>query len=81
MLRLDVKLRNVEIVHSGPQLVPIYARLRADCEAASHALGQHEHDADRWIAATAIRLGIPLVSNDRIFRGAPDLRFETLDGS
>jgi hypothetical protein len=46
------------------------ARLRADCVAAGHGLGQKEHTADRWIAATAIRLRIPLVSNDEIFRGA-----------
>ena len=36
------------------------------------------HIADRWIAATAIRLGIPLVSNNGIFRGAPGLTLETL---
>lgn len=56
----------------------MYAQLRADCEAAGHALGQKEHTADRWIAATAIRLGIPLVSNDRIFRGAPILKLESV---
>ncbi len=55
-------------MHSGPELVQIYARLRADCEALGHALGQREHNADRWIAATALRLAVPLVSNDGIFR-------------
>ena len=35
-------------------------------------------NADRWIAATAIRLGIPLVSNDGIFRGAPGIELATL---
>jgi predicted nucleic acid-binding protein len=58
--------------------VAIYAQLRADCEATGHAIGQREHTADRWIAATALRLGIPLVSNDRIFRGAPGLVLESL---
>jgi predicted nucleic acid-binding protein len=47
-------------------------------EAVGHALGQREHTADRWIAATAIRLGIPLVSNDRIFHGAPGVNLESL---
>jgi predicted nucleic acid-binding protein len=42
-----------------------------------HALSQREHDADRWIAATAIRLGIPLVSNDGVFAHAPGLVVET----
>jgi predicted nucleic acid-binding protein len=78
MLKLEAKVRRVEIVHSGPELVAIYAQLRADCEAAGHALGQKAHTADRWIAATAIRLGIPLVSNDGIFRDAPGLDLETL---
>lgn len=78
MLRLEAKLQRVEVIHSGPELVAIYAQLRADCEGTGHALGQKAHTADRWIAATAIRLGIPLVSNDGIFRGAPGLRLETL---
>ena len=76
-LRLEAKVQRVEVVHSGPELVAEYAQLRADCEAAGHALAQKAHTADRWIAATAIRLGIPLVSNDGIFRGAPGLQLET----
>ena len=78
MLSMEAKIDRVEVVHSGPELVAVYAQLRADCEAAGHALAQKAHTADRWIAATAIRLGIPLVSNDRIFRGAPGLQLETL---
>jgi len=66
-----------ESLYSGDPF-PLYARLRADCEAQGHALGQREHNADRWIAATAIRLGVPLVSNDGIFRDAPGLELETL---
>jgi predicted nucleic acid-binding protein len=76
MRKLEAKIQRVEVVHSGPELVAIYARLRADCEAAGHALAQKQHTADRWIAAVAIRLGIPLVSNDGIFRGAPGLILE-----
>jgi predicted nucleic acid-binding protein len=81
MLRLDAKIARAEVVHTGPELVLIYARLRADCEAQGHALGQREHNADRWIAATAIRLGVPLVSNDAIFRSVPGLEFETITPS
>ncbi len=78
MLKLDATVQRVEVFHSGPELVAVYAQLRADCEAAPHALGQKAHSADRWIAATAIRLGTPLFSNDGIFRGAPSLKLETL---
>jgi predicted nucleic acid-binding protein len=78
LLRMEATIERVEVVHSGPELVAVYAQLRADCVAAGHGLAQKEHTADRWIAATAIRLGIPLVSNDGIFRGAPGLQLETL---
>ena len=45
---------------------------------AGHGLGQRDHDADRWIAATALRLGVPLVSNDRIFERVPGLVLESV---
>jgi tRNA(fMet)-specific endonuclease VapC len=77
MRRLDAKIHRAEVVHTGPELVALCAQLRADCAAIGHALAQREHNADRWIAATAIRLGVPLVSNDAIFRDVPDLLLET----
>ena len=55
----------------------MYARLRADCERVGHALGQREDDADRWIAATALRPDVPLVSNDQIFKDVPGLVLES----
>jgi len=78
MLRLDAKVRQAVIVHSGDELIAIAAQLRADCEAAGHALCQKQHSADLWIAATAIRLGVPLVSDDGIFRGVPGLVVESV---
>lgn len=78
MLKLESKLANVEIVHTGPELVITHAQLRADCRNAGHPLAQRAHNADRWIAATALRLGLPLVSNDAIFRDVPRLALETL---
>ncbi len=78
MLRMEAKIERVEVVHSGPELLAVYAQLRADCVAAGHAVGQKEHTADRRIAAAAIRLGIPLVSDDGIFRDAPGVDLETL---
>jgi hypothetical protein len=50
--------------HSGPERI-------------GHALHQREHDADRWIAAAALRLAISLVSNHGIFNDVPGLLFET----
>lgn len=77
MRRLEASIAEAEIVWAGPELVDVYARLRADCEAIGHPLGQRHHDADRWVAAAAVRLGIPLVAHDGIFREAPGLVLET----
>lgn len=77
MRQLEARIAAAETVHSRPDLVGIYARLRVECERAGHALSQRVHDADRWVAATAIRLGIPLVSNDGVFRDAPGLVLQT----
>jgi predicted nucleic acid-binding protein len=50
MLRLEARISEAETVHSGPELVRVYAQLRVDCERIGHALSQREHDADRWVA-------------------------------
>ena len=76
--RLNAAIDAVEVVHTGEELINTYAEFRVACTRAGHALHQRQHDADRWIAATALRLGIPLVSNDHVFRNAPDLALETL---
>ena len=81
MRKLEARINEAETVHSGPELVLIYAQLRVDCERIGHALAQRDHDADRWVAATALRLAIPLVSNDGIFRNVPGLTLETAPGS
>jgi len=78
MLKLEARINEAEIVHTGPELVLVYAQLRVACERIGHALSQRDHDADRWVAATALRLGIPLVSNDGIFNNVPGLALETL---
>jgi len=78
--RMEQHLTLAEIVWPGPALLQTCVELRVACRRAGHALGQSEHDADRWIAATAVHLGIPLVSHDRIFEGTPGLAFETQHG-
>ena len=80
MRKLDAKIATAEVVHSGDELIAVYAQLRANCVRLGHALGQRDHDADHWIAATALRLGVPLVSNDRIFEGTPGLQLESAHG-
>jgi predicted nucleic acid-binding protein len=79
LLKLETKLAKAQLVHSGQDLVNVCAELRARCTAVGHALAQKDHNADLWIAATAIRLGISLVSNDGIFKAVPGLNLETAD--
>lgn len=74
---MEAAFARIEIVYPGPDLIRTYAELRVACQRAGHALSQREHDADRWIAATAIRLGIPLVSNDGVFDNTPGLDVDT----
>mgnify|MGYP000995345663 FL=1 len=76
MLQLEARIAAAETVHSGPELIDTYAQLRATCQRISHALGQKHHDADRWVAATAVRLGVPLVANDGIYDHVPGLQVE-----
>lgn len=75
--RLDTELRRAEVVWPGPGLAHSYVKLRAWCVHNGHGLGQKDHEADRWIAATAIRLGVPLVSHDGIFADVEDLALLT----
>jgi predicted nucleic acid-binding protein len=77
MKQVAEHLRTAEVVWPGPELLRAYVDLRIVCERAGHALAQRDHDPDRWIAATAIHLGVPLVSHDGIFNGVPGLAFET----
>jgi hypothetical protein len=59
MSRLQATIAQAQTVHSGPDLVVLHAQLRVECELIGHALGAREHNADRWIAATALRLNVP----------------------
>jgi predicted nucleic acid-binding protein len=69
--RLERRIAELTVVQSDDEMVTTCAQLRLRRRQVGHALGNKIHDGDRWIAAAAIRLGLPLVSNDQIFAGAP----------
>lgn len=73
---MESTLAAAEVVQSGPELIAPYVQLRTDCYRVGHPLAQKVHDADRWVAATALRLDLPLVANDRIFGDVPRLHVE-----
>lgn len=75
--RLEYEIARAEIVWPGPNLVEAYASLRTWCVRTGHGLGQKEHEADRWVAATAIWLQVPLVAHDGIFAAVKDLELLT----
>ena len=58
-----------EVVWSGPELVRICARLRSQRK----SMGREMTNSDAWIAATAILIGCPLVSDDKDFADIPNL--------
>jgi predicted nucleic acid-binding protein len=75
--RLERRLAELTVLQPDDQMVLVCAQLRANCARAGHALGDKLHDGDRWIASAAIRLGLPLVSHDALFKGAPGLQLIT----
>ncbi|HEX4728641.1 MAG TPA: PIN domain-containing protein [Jatrophihabitans sp.] len=75
--RLDEELARIETVWPGPNLTDVYVALRASCVRAGHGRGHKEHEADRWVAATALWLGVPLVSHDAIFKAVDRLELLT----
>ncbi len=70
---LERDLTRLVVVQPDDQLMRTCAQVRAECERAGHPLGQKIHEADRWIAATAIRMDIELVSDDAVFAGVEGL--------
>jgi len=70
---LERVLARLVVVQPDDDLMLTCAELRATCSAVGHALGQKVHDADRWIAATAIALGVVLISGDNMFENLPGL--------
>jgi len=71
--RLERRVGQLTVVQPDDATISACAELRHRCQQAGHALADKVHDGDRWIAATAIRLGLPLVSHDGMFVGAPGL--------
>jgi predicted nucleic acid-binding protein len=61
------------IVMPDNDLVNVCASLRDGCRRRGHPLSDKIHDSDRWIASTAIRYRVPLISNDGIFQNIPGI--------
>ena len=75
--RLDRLVAELTVVQPDDEMISACADLRDACRRIGHPLEGKVHDGDRWIAATAIRLGLPLVSHDAVFDATPGLRLLT----
>jgi predicted nucleic acid-binding protein len=73
----EYEITRAEVVWPGHNLADAYASLRTWCVRTGHGLGQKEHEADRWVAATAVWLQVPLVAHDSIFTNVKDLELLT----
>lgn len=71
--RLERRIAGLVVVQPDGEMITACAELRSASHQIGHPLGDKSHDGDRWIAAAAIRLRIPLVSDDPVFEGAPGL--------
>ncbi len=71
--KLETRINEAEVVHSGPELVLAYAQLRVACEGMPSANGTTT-PIDGW---SPCALASP-VSNDGIFNNFPGLALETL---
>ena len=69
--RLERRLAQARVIWPDRELLDVYVAFRHDCTASGHPLGQKHHEADRWIAAGARWLGLPLVAHDNVFGDAP----------
>lgn len=65
------KLDAAPAIPADSEVLDSYADPTALCRRAGHALHDKIHTGDRWVAACAVAKGLPLLSGDGIYRGAP----------
>ena len=75
---LEETIDAAKIVWPGHGLASEYAALRAECVASGHGLAERSNEADRWVAATARYVKVPLVSHDSVFVDAPGIDLLTI---
>ncbi len=71
--RLERSLGDLDVIQTNETLIGRCAGLRAEAGRTGHPLLQKVHEADRWVATTALVLGLELVAGDGVFEGVPGL--------
>jgi predicted nucleic acid-binding protein len=65
------------VVPVSNNLLTTTAELRFACRRVGHPLHDRSHTNDLWIAASAVHIGAPLLTADRVFEDAPGLTLHT----
>jgi predicted nucleic acid-binding protein len=79
--RLSRSLADLDVIQTEERLIERCAHLRAWAHRGGHPLAQKIHEADRWVAVTALALELQLIAGDGIFEGVPDLNLVRISGS
>jgi tRNA(fMet)-specific endonuclease VapC len=75
---LERSLADLDVVQTNETLIRRCAELRVQSRRNGHPLAQKMHEADRWVAATALALDLELVAGDAIFEGVPRLNLRRI---
>ncbi len=75
--RLEESIQATTVVPVSNKLLTTTAELRFACRRVGHPLHDRSHTNDRWIAASAVHIGAPLLTADRVFEDAPGLTLHT----
>ena len=70
---LERSLADLDVIQTNELLIGRCAELRDHAARTGHPLAQKVHEADRWVATTALVLDLELVAGDRIFDGIAGL--------
>lgn len=72
--RLEAAIGRATVVAVTDDLLSEVARLRFGCRRAGHPLADPVHANDLWIAASAVHIGVALITADDVFQGVPGLQ-------
>jgi predicted nucleic acid-binding protein len=73
MTSLRAQLDSTPTIRADNEVIDAHAALIAECRKIGHGLQDPKHTGDRWVAASAIAKGLPLLSGDGIYEEAPGL--------
>lgn len=71
--QLETAISATTVVPVSDRLLSTVAETRAMCRRLGHPLRDPVHSSDLWVASTALHIGAPLVTADRVFEGVPGL--------